>query len=521
MAQAARDQNFVPTLLAVSSVDGVTPVVVYANPITHRLLTDNAGGGSGTVTSVSVATANGFAGTVATATTTPAITLSTTITGILKGDGTAISAATAGTDYTALAFKTIAVSGQSDIVADTAADTLTIAAGTNITITTNAATDTLTISGPATTGFATTALDNLASVSINTALLAQTGVDLGSTTKPFRNAFFFGGGTYGTTYFELTGTPTSTRVATFPDSNTTIPIAAQLITFAGLTSGRTVTLPDANITVARTDAANTFTGASTASAWVLTSPTITTKISPTSDDGAPLGDATHNFSDLFLASGALINIANGNWVATHTSGILTVTTGDLRVTSANVGTNGDSVPTLSSTSTLTNKTLTSPTLTTPSAFTTGGTITLAENTSIALDPAGSADGKYTGITVTGIGGATIAFGDLITLDKDDSRWELVDISVAAAATGDARGIMGMAVTSSTDGGALTILLHGIIRADANFPALTIGAAVYASTAGDIIVAQPSTVDYVIRIVGSALTADEIYFNPDNSWITHT
>jgi len=53
----------------------------------------------GTVTSVSVVTANGLAGTVATATTTPAITLSTTISGVLKGNGTAISAATAGTDY--------------------------------------------------------------------------------------------------------------------------------------------------------------------------------------------------------------------------------------------------------------------------------------------------------------------------------------------------------------------------------------------------------------------------------------
>jgi len=57
--------------------------------------------GSGTVTSVSVVSANGLAGTVATATSTPAITLSTSITGVLKGNGTAISAATAGTDYLA------------------------------------------------------------------------------------------------------------------------------------------------------------------------------------------------------------------------------------------------------------------------------------------------------------------------------------------------------------------------------------------------------------------------------------
>ena len=57
------------------------------------------GGGGGTVTSVSVVSANGFAGTVANATTTPAITLNTTVTGLLKGNGTAISAATSGTDY--------------------------------------------------------------------------------------------------------------------------------------------------------------------------------------------------------------------------------------------------------------------------------------------------------------------------------------------------------------------------------------------------------------------------------------
>jgi|APGre2960657404_1045060.scaffolds.fasta_scaffold06790_6 hypothetical protein len=56
---------------------------------------------TGTVTSVSVVSSNGFAGTVANATTTPAITLTTSITGVLKGNGTALSAATSGTDYSA------------------------------------------------------------------------------------------------------------------------------------------------------------------------------------------------------------------------------------------------------------------------------------------------------------------------------------------------------------------------------------------------------------------------------------
>lgn len=54
---------------------------------------------TGVVTNVSVITANGLAGTVATATTTPEITLSTTVTGMLKGNGTAISAAVAGSDF--------------------------------------------------------------------------------------------------------------------------------------------------------------------------------------------------------------------------------------------------------------------------------------------------------------------------------------------------------------------------------------------------------------------------------------
>lgn len=74
MAEAKRDGNYIPTLLGVSSVDGVTPVVLYADPTTHRLYVDLPGG-TGTVTSVSVTTANGVSGSVATATTTPAITI--------------------------------------------------------------------------------------------------------------------------------------------------------------------------------------------------------------------------------------------------------------------------------------------------------------------------------------------------------------------------------------------------------------------------------------------------------------
>jgi hypothetical protein len=54
---------------------------------------------SGTVNSISIASSNGFTGTSDGNASAPTLTLATSITGILKGNGTAISAATAGSDY--------------------------------------------------------------------------------------------------------------------------------------------------------------------------------------------------------------------------------------------------------------------------------------------------------------------------------------------------------------------------------------------------------------------------------------
>ncbi len=73
-----------------TSAGGVSAPMTWTTPTT------------GTVTGVSVVSANGLAGTVATASTTPAITLSTTINSpVLAGNGTAISAAsTTGTGST-------------------------------------------------------------------------------------------------------------------------------------------------------------------------------------------------------------------------------------------------------------------------------------------------------------------------------------------------------------------------------------------------------------------------------------
>ena len=81
------------------------------------------------------------------------ITGSATATSFVKSGGTSsqylmadgsVTTSGGGGGGASEAFKTIAVSGQSDVVADSATDTLTLVAGNNMTITTNASGDSIT-----------------------------------------------------------------------------------------------------------------------------------------------------------------------------------------------------------------------------------------------------------------------------------------------------------------------------------------------------------------------------------------
>jgi len=156
-----------------------------------------------------------------------------------------------------------------------------------------------------------------------------------------------------------------------------------------------------------------------------------TALSPGSSDLLALGTTSLMWSDAFFASGAVLNFNNGNSVITHSAAVLTVSTGDLRVTTA--GTNAASVVTVGGTQTLTAKTLTSPTIiTSPTAagatWTDLGTVTTADINGGTIDGTvigGASAAAITGTTITvntnlvpdandgaGLGLAATAFSDL-------------------------------------------------------------------------------------------------------------
>jgi hypothetical protein len=453
--EAPRDGNFVPT--ALFQIDGEARGQLMAGQIdqaTGRILVDNTAG-SGTVTSVSVATANGFAGTVANPTTTPAITLSTTVTGVLYGNGTSVAAATGGQ----LPVMTSTVGGA---VPTPPNNTTTFLRGDG------------TFAAPAGGGTVTSVSFTGGLISVATA-----------TTTP---ALTVAGTSGGIPYFSSASTWATSAA-----------LAANAIVIGGgagaapaTTTTGTGVLTALGINVGSAGAFVTFNGAlGTPSSGTLTNCT-----------GLPVGSITGLGTG--VATALAVNVGSAGAFVTFNGALGTPSSGTVTnlTGTASININGTVGGTTPTTATFTTATIN-----------TG--ITLAENASIALDPAGSADGKYTGITVTGVAGYTQAFGDLVYLAVADSRWELADADAASTA---GPVMLAMVVVAGTDGNACTLLLQGIIRADAKFPTMTVGATQYVGeTAGAIQGTIPTGADNIIRTVGYALTADELYFNPSTDW----
>lgn len=91
-----------------------------------------------------------------------------------------------------------------------------------------------------------------------------------------------------------------------------------------LASGGVINWNNGDVTITHAANALAFAGASVGY-------TFDALVSPAANDGAPLGSATVSWSDLFLASGAVINFNNGDVVLTHSSDLLKITGGAFEV----------------------------------------------------------------------------------------------------------------------------------------------------------------------------------------------
>lgn len=165
------------------------------------------------------------AGTLTIANTAPDQTVALTAGSNISVSGTYPNFTIAATDTQTDSFKTISVSGQSDVVADSATDTLTLAAGSNMTLTTAAGSDTITF----------------AATDTNTTYSAGTGLALGGTT------FSLNAGLNNLTDTTITS-PAAGHVLIYDNTNS-------IFENALLTAGSNITITNADgaITIAATN----------------------------------------------------------------------------------------------------------------------------------------------------------------------------------------------------------------------------------------------------------------------------
>jgi hypothetical protein len=307
----------------------------------------------GTVTSVSVVSANGLAGTVATATTTPAITLSTTVTGLLKGNGTAISAASSGTDYAP------ATSGSSILYGNGAGGFNNVTIGSGLTFTTG----TLTATGSGGTVTSVSGTGTVNGITLTGTVTSSGSLTLGGTLSGIGNSQLtnstISGVALGGSLFNLTaGTGVSFSTGTTYNGSAAITINATgsggtVTSVAALTLGTTgtdlsstvanpTTTPVITLNVPTASAVNR--GALSAADWT------------TFNDKAPGVTFTTNYIPYGQGTTTLNQSAGLQFDGTNftTTGFATATS--FRPSSATVPTNGLYLPAANSIGFATNST---------------------------------------------------------------------------------------------------------------------------------------------------------------------
>mgnify|MGYP001562062578 CR=1 FL=1 len=342
--EAERDANRVPTLLGVSTLDGLTPIRVQVNPATGRMLAEVPGGvgdvvGPGASTDNAIVRWNGVAGTsvqnsvvlisdLGAITGVTSLSLSTSL--ILEETG-------AGTDTITLqAPAAIAASYILTLPVDDglANQVLTTDGAGILSWTTNGVGD---VVGPGISTDNAVARWNGAggtSVQNSVVIISDTGAVTGVTSLTISNP---------TNCMSLTNAndASSSQTATFEGDRATMAdddeayINFRLSDDAG--TQRTVArfvwvITDVNVATG-VDGRIDFS--------VITAGSLNKELSldgadlsPFTNDGLALGTITLMWSDLFLASGGVINFNNGDVTITHSANLLTIAGGALTVEDA-------------------------------------------------------------------------------------------------------------------------------------------------------------------------------------------
>lgn len=142
-------------------------------------------------------------------------------------------------------------------------------------------------------------------------------------------------------------------------------------------------------------------------------------------------------------------------------------------------------------------------------LTAGGGINREFSQSLGSD--GTYEGDYISSTA-GSGGVSV--GDLCFMDTSGA-WRRTDADLTAASTS----LLGIALGTASASNPVDILLKGTVRMAA-FPTFTPGVDYFVSTtAGDITATAPSGTGDVVRVVGHALDANTLWFNPDGTYVT--
>ena len=128
-----------------------------------------------------------------------------------------------------------------------------------------------------------------------------------------------------------------------------------------------------------------------------------------------------------------------------------------------------------------------------------------------------ADGEYSGDLAMFTAGEDLTAGEVVYAKSDGKMWKAV-----ATAEATARCVAMSVATTSADASG-PFLLKGFARFNSEFPTYTVGGALYtpeAETSGKNVPEQaaPDTDGDFVQVIGWAVSADSVYFDPDSTVI---